>query len=82
VSFDYVDSVAGTVLIVASADGVASGMATIVVQPSNPLGTPLAQGLTGGGVVGLVAGVAIGWFLWRRTRKPGPPSEPPVPPPS
>ena len=82
VSFDYVDSVAGTVLIVASADGVASGMATIVVQPSNPLGTPLAQGLTGGGVVGLVAGVAIGWFLWRRTRKPGPPPEPPVPPPS
>jgi len=79
VSFDYVDSVAGTTLLIASAAGVASGMASIVVQPSNPLGTPLAQGLTGGAVVGLVAGVAIGWFRWRRMRKPSLP-EPPVPP--
>ncbi len=84
-SFDFVDATAGTVLVVASADGVSSGTATVAVAPSGPFAAgPLAVGLAGGVIAGLAAGVAVGWFLARR-KKPEQaderPESPPGPPP-
>lgn len=79
-AFGYADATAGSATLIVAADGVAPGTATInITAVGIAVSSEVAVGLGGGAAAGLLAGVAVGWILWKR-RTGQKPSAPPPPP--